>query len=179
MYKFDNSEVGSLAYPIIALGDNIVGVEIGAMAAQSSCCLLQKCPNIKTMYLVDPYQPYLDELHDVSFGEKEMEFEKLRAYHHVKYSGCQDKVIFIEKTEELAADDIEDNSLDFVYIDSWVTVSNIMPQLARWYSKLKPGGIFSGHDWHHDAIQILLNEFRTGKNFKPLYNVNNTWMWYK
>lgn len=175
-YKFDNSEVGSLVYSYNQLGDNIVGAEIGAYRAQCSCCILQKCENIKKMYLVDPYQPHYDKIQNLFFDEKEMEFVKTTAYHNIKWSGYQHKAEFLECSEEDAANKIKDNSLDFVYFDAWIDIDTIGEKIHRWESKVRPGGIFSGHDWVYLPVREKLIEYRGSKK---ILNVNNTWMWYK
>ncbi len=175
-YIFDNSEVGSLVYSLNALGDNIVGAEVGAYRAQCTCCLLQKCENIKKIYLIDPFQPHYDKIQNIFFDEKEMEFVRLTAHHHIKWSGYQHKAEFLEMFEDTAAEKIPDGSLDFVYFDAWIDIETVEEKIIRWENKVRPGGIFSGHDWVYDPIREKLQQYR--KN-KQILNVNNTWMWYK
>jgi hypothetical protein len=175
-YVFDNSEVGSLVYSYIGLGENIVGAEIGAGSAQCSCCFLQKCLNISKIYVVDSFDQYYDPLQNKFFDIKEMEFIELTARHNIKYSGFENKAEFLKMDDIKAADLIPDGSLDFVFIDVWVEENQIIPRLARWENKVKSGGIVSGHDWHFETLRNYLKDFR--KN-KPLYNVNNTWMYFK
>ncbi len=174
-YIFDNSEVGSLVYSLNALGDDIVGAEIGAYRGQCSCCLLQKCENIKKIYLIDPFEPHYDRIQDIFFDQKEMEFVKLTAHHHIKWSGYQHKAEFLECYEEEAAKQIPDKSLDFVYFDAWIDIDSVEEKLVRWERKIRSGGIFSGHDWAYPPIREKLQQYRSNKQ---LLNVNNTWMWY-
>lgn len=175
-YVFDNNEVGSLVYSYINLGENIVGAEIGAGAAQCSCCFLQKCSNISKIYVVDTYEQYYDPLQNKFFDAKEIEFIELTARHNIKYSGCQEKSEILKMSDNDAADLIPDGSLDFVFIDVWVDEKQIIPRLERWDKKVRVGGIVSGHDWHFETLRNYLKDFRTNK---PLHNVNNTWMYYK
>lgn len=175
-YVFDNSEVGSLVYSINQLGENIVGAEVGVFRAQCSCCLLQKCSNIKKIYLVDPFTAHFDSIQDLLFDEKEMEFVKAAAYHNVKWSGHKDKAEFLEYTEIEAANKIKDASLDFVYFDAWVDIDSVNEKISRWEKKVRKGGIVSGHDWAYLPIREKLQQHRQDKQ---LLNVNNTWMWYR
>jgi hypothetical protein len=46
----------------------------------------------------------------------------------------------------------EDNSLDFVYIDANHNFVNIASDIYRWEKKVRPGGIVSGHDYHHFTL---------------------------
>jgi hypothetical protein len=46
-----------------------------------------------------------------------------------------------------AAERVPDGSLDFVYVDARHDYESVLEDLHAWYSKLKPGGIFAGHDY--------------------------------
>ena len=46
-----------------------------------------------------------------------------------------------------AADLIDDASLDFVYIDGRHDYESVLADLESWWPKLRPGGIFAGHDY--------------------------------
>lgn len=178
-YNFDMYQIGSLIYPINQLGNNIKGAEIGVYHAQSSCTLLQRCLNIDTIYLVDPYLPYKDEISDKFIDEKEIEYAKLVAKHHVRYSGFKEKAVFIETNEQHAVESFDDESLDFVYLDAWSSLIDVIPQLNRWIPKVRKGGIIAGHDWDNPDLQQIMLEYKKTSNSNPLFNANNTWMWYK
>ena len=53
----------------------------------------------------------------------------------------------IKKYSMDALKDFEDNSLDFVYIDSNHTLPYIVQDIFGWERKVKKGGIISGHDY--------------------------------
>ena len=54
-------------YPYIKrLGDDIVGIEIGTSCAESTYLLLEKCPNIKKIYTIDPYAEFDDWIGTIS-----------------------------------------------------------------------------------------------------------------
>ena len=57
------------------------------------------------------------------------------------------KTEFIEKPSMEAHHDFEDASLDFVYIDGAHDFHSITDDLEVWYEKVKPGGLFCGHDY--------------------------------
>jgi hypothetical protein len=46
-----------------------------------------------------------------------------------------------------AAGHFADASLDFIYIDANHSYNGVLADLRAWYPKLKPGGLFSGHDY--------------------------------
>lgn len=179
-YIFDGRDIGALVYSILELGEDITVAEIGSHKAQSSCLLLQKCSNIKKIYLIDPYISYADSIYNEALlDEKDMDFIRLTAHHNVRYSGFSEKVQFLEMTEEIASTLISDESIDMLFIDFWLDSDNIYNQLNRWYNKIKPGGIFSGHDWHHPIIRNAIIDFNKNRSSFPVNNANNTWMWKK
>ena len=53
----------------------------------------------------------------------------------------------IHKYSMDALDDFDDNSLDFVYIDSNHTLPYIVADIFGWEPKVRRGGIISGHDY--------------------------------
>ena len=162
------------------LGKDIVGAEVGVHRGLTFCTFLQMCPNIKTLHGVDCYLPSQSEpTEDYIMDEKEAEFVKMIAFHNIKYSGFSDKVIFHEKDSVDAANEIEDESLDFVFLDAAVTSDELFRDLYAWYPKVKIGGLIAGHDWnvlakdHLDKFRFLL------QIASPLSTFDNVWIWKK
>lgn len=50
-----------------------------------------------------------------------------------------------EGTEAAAL--IEPHSLDFVYVDAGHTYEDVRTDLHAWFDRIRPGGLFSGHDY--------------------------------
>jgi predicted O-methyltransferase YrrM len=48
-----------------------------------------------------------------------------------------------------AAAHVPDGSLDFVFIDADHSYEAVAADIDAWRSKVKPGGILSGHDYGH------------------------------
>jgi len=53
----------------------------------------------------------------------------------------------IRKTSVEAAGEVPDGSLDFVYIDAMHEFDFVMVDIIEWVSKVRRGGIVSGHDY--------------------------------
>lgn len=56
----------------------------------------------------------------------------------------------------------DDNSLDFVFIDSSHEYEDTKEEINEWYKKIKVGGILGGHDYKHDGypgIEKAVHEF--------------------
>ncbi len=61
------------------------------------------------------------------------------------------RAIPIRMAFEEAAPLFDSASLDFIYIDGYAREGQEDGKtLAQWWPKLKPGGIFAGHDYHAD-----------------------------
>jgi len=53
---------------------------------------------------------------------------------------------------------VEDNSLDFVFIDADHRYEAVLKDLAAWAPKLKPGGTLCGHDIHLPGVKRAVEE---------------------
>ena len=189
-YIFDNkvADGQSLIHAInLLLGDDLVGAEIGVSRAITLCTLLQNCPKIAKVIAVDSYKPYTDFLKEPYDGipaytvdAKEINFIKLTAMHNITFSGHANKVLFLEQDSSEAAKQIEDESLDFVFLDTYMTLEQAEKDLTDWYKKVKKGGLFSGHYWTCTAIQQAVNDFRKNHNIDSFMSIfDSTWVWRK
>ena len=191
-YNFGNNlqtDVRALIPLITLQGDNLVGAEIGVWKGDAFLTMLHNCPNIKTLHGVDFYEPYNDYLSpgvynanepSVVYDKKDIDFIKLVCYHRLEYSGHKDKIRFHEMDSNEAAEYIDDDSLDFIFLDAYLTGQQAKNDLDVWYPKVKDGGIFAGHDWDCIDVQIAVNRFRENNNIKKLMSTyDNTWVWVK
>lgn len=55
--------------------------------------------------------------------------------------------LLIVSSSMAAVRNIEDNSLDFVYIDADHAFNSVICDIVQWSKKVRPGGIVSGHDY--------------------------------
>ena len=188
-YRNSNTDVSSIIHSINLLGNDLIGAEIGVFQAESFLALLHNCPTIKTLYGVDSYQPYTDYLRNSGYadgtpmyrmGQKEIEYAKLLSYHRQKYSGFSEKINFLEMDSNDAAKKIEDDSLDFIFIDTYLTYQQAVNDLSVWYPKVKSGGLFAGHDWISHDIKKAVTEYRANNNIHSVISIfDNVWMWKK
>ena len=172
-----NSDVKSIVHAINMLGENLIGVECGVFEASSFVTLLTNC-NIKTLYGVDPYIAYQDylRLDDVDspysgpddpdsepvmgYTQKFMDLVRSVAINKIKWSGHADKVVFYEEKSSKASKRFQDETFDFVFVDSHTTYNTTYDHMEDWYCKLKSGGLFIGHDYHHLQVKEAVNDFR-------------------
>lgn len=80
-------------------------------------------------------------------------------------------VRFIRDTSISASLIIEDESLDFVYLDANHEPHFVLEDLMVWYRKVKPGGIVAGHDYtgrHGKGVSKAVNMFCEGNKIEEL-----------
>jgi glycosyl transferase/beta-hydroxylase protein BlmF len=110
------------------------GAELGVAAGDYSACILEN-RNVKTLYSIDRWSDH----HDMG--------EYVNVLKRFSTHGEKSKVV--RATFDEALPHFPDESLDFIYIDGYAhTGQEGGKTLEQWWSKLKCGGIFSGHDYH-------------------------------
>ena len=132
---------------IVPLG--AVGAEVGVFKGKTASALLAG-GHLKHLHMIDPWEPYepVDEpkameSHRQMFEGGEDNYETaLKAVR--RYQGSY--TIHRKPSIEAAAD-FEDGSLDFVFLDGNHDYDYVKNELAAWYPKVRPGGIFCGHDY--------------------------------
>ena len=131
-----------------------VGVEIGVFTGLFSTVLL-KAAQPSMAYFVDPWW----EAHGENFPNWGSYTDNGRLSTRVAHDvatkrikshakGSETKVI-VGFSEPFLAQ-IDDRHFDWVYIDSWHSYNGTVGELAALRSKLKPGAIVAGDDWHDD-----------------------------
>lgn len=190
-YNFkNNKEVDgqSIIHAINLLpGNELIGAEVGVGTAQNFCTILQNCPRISKLYGIDAYLPYIDYLKIEYDGkpayevdEKQIHLNKMLAMHNIEFSGFKEKVAFYIDDSCNVVHDIADSELDFIFLDTYLTIEQVASDIKEWYPKVKTGGLFSGHDWNSDAVQISLFEFMKNNNIQANLSIfDNTWAFIK
>ena len=123
-----------------------VAVEVGTHRGDYANILLTDWQG--KLYCVDPWcdvegyeyqaQILIDHLH----GNK----ERLRDLERAKSLLNGKNVTFIQKLSVDAAEEFEDSSVDFIYIDGNHEEPYVYEDLVTWWPKLRPGGVLAGHD---------------------------------
>lgn len=160
-YKDFGSDIGPIIQCISIQGENLVGLELGVYKADSFMTILENCSNIKTLYGVDSYKPYYDVFENRQISIYESEMIKAESLLKQKYSPHTDKIKFFECSSIEAAKNIEDETLDFIFIDAEHSYDAVLQDLKLWYPKLKHGGLLSGHDYQMISVEKAVNDFRT------------------
>jgi hypothetical protein len=129
-------------------------LEIGVYRGEFAAGLLATCNEIRKYYLLDPWRNLLDwnkpaNKDDASFNAFLEETRERTEF------AADKRVILRGKTTEVI-DQLEDGSLDLVYIDGDHTLKGISIDLLSAWKKVRPGGWIGGDDftpsiWQHST----------------------------
>lgn len=176
---FKSNLAGAGLVPIISeLGTSITMVEIGICLGINSYMLLESCPNIKKLIGVDHYKSYRDWDRDVPQYEQDRNFVKLS--NNLPYLGPRFELI--KKSSRDAAQDIPDDSCEFIFIDADHSMKAVLGDLDLYWPKLKTGGIMAGHDGNLWGVSFAVTSWTKKKGIdhnKISTSSNNTWYFTK
>ena len=126
-----------------------IGCEIGVYKADYSLKILEKT-NLSKLYLIDPWQ-HLSNYKDIS-NHDNTEFDLIYEEVKNKTKKFGERVEIIKDLSENVVNKFEDNYFDFLYLDADHSYEASKKDVAIWWSKVKPGGIFSGHDYLNGSL---------------------------
>jgi hypothetical protein len=161
-----------------------VGAEIGVDRGRYSEVICQANPGVK-LFCIDPwivYGGYIEmRLQDRLNKNKQATIRRLKPY------GCEIQQAFsIDAVKQ-----IEDGSLDFVFIDGNHVYEYVVEDIAEWSKKVRSGGIVSGHDYMQSRDPIkspchvikAIDGYTTSYEINPWFVLSNdrcpSWMWVK
>jgi predicted O-methyltransferase YrrM len=151
-----------------------VGAEIGVRTGGYSEVLLKQNPELK-MYCIDPWCE--------SSG---IEHHKMKRLYATAVETLSRYNVEIMRTTSMeAVKSFNDDSLDFVYIDALHDFDHVMLDIIHWSTKVRPGGIVSGHDYIvHPAVSVIpaVNAYTAVHGINQWYvtwEKLNSWFWVK
>lgn len=162
--------------------DNAVAVECGVFRAYNLVKILENCSKIKTIYGVDQYLPYTDYIEEPinTVDSDKIARVKQAAYDEINESLYKDKVIMLEKSSLEASREFDDESINFIFLDSYLSAQDVRDDLNAWYPKLAKGGIIAGHDWElGNAVDTEVKWFCLQNNIESVSYYDMVWVFIK
>lgn len=142
------------------------GAEIGIFKGLNAYHLLEGLPELNTLYCNDRWDFYPEcpriEGEDEPFESvREDFFDRLLPFRH--------RIIILWMDSLEAAQHIEDESLDFIFIDANHKYEFVINNAKVWTPKVKIGGIISGHDYGYGkkrgfGVKEAVNDYFGKKN---------------
>lgn len=136
-------------------GCNNKAVEIGSYSGEGTVVLAK---HFKEVLAVDPWINGYD-INDVASSQCPMKFVFEAFQERTKPLG---NVHFSRGKSLDALDFVNTESLDLVYVDGDHRKEAVVADLNGWKTKIRKGGIMSGHDWSFKAVQEALSEVFLG-----------------
>lgn len=131
-----------------ALGDNLIGVEVGVCKGVNIKNLLDKCHNIRKIYGIDPWIEY------PAIDSKTNKSNYITAKQVLSSYMLDDNIKLLKMKSLDAIKLFDDNYFDFVYVDGDHAYEAALSDMQAWWSKVKSGGILSGHDYRPCDIEV-------------------------
>jgi hypothetical protein len=127
------------------------GVEIGVQEGLYSYEILSRS-KLKTLYSIDPWSTYTGRVYN-DVGDTSQEIHDYRYLKTImKLMQFGTRSVCIRQASCEAVKLFKDESLDFIYIDANHSYEAVKEDLERWFPKIKPGGIFAGHDYLNGEV---------------------------
>lgn len=136
-----------IGHVLNAMGLTGRGAEIGVAFGENAEQILLHS-NLKELILVDPWN-YVPNESPEGYGDMIKDWEGCYNYCRVKLESFFTRTCWWRTTSEIASSRVEDESLDFVYIDANHMSPFVDNDLEYWFPKVRPGGVFGGHDYHN------------------------------
>lgn len=150
------------------------GAEIGVAEGQFSIEMLDTIPDLR-LTCVDPWQAYDRTSQRICDERRKRAFERL--------AGRNVEILVATSLE--ASKQVEDNSLDFCYVDGAHDFDNAMLDTILWSKKVRRGGIVAGHDFYPfykagvmDAVYAYTRAHRIN-DWYVTWEKTASWFWIK
>lgn len=145
---FDYEEIYNYAIQNLPSDSRIV--ELGCWKGKSSSFLLVEAKNSGKFFDIHLCDTFLgsEEHYDENSVHYAEDIEKV----FEQFKSNVDKASFPYKVHRMDSVELsknfEDNSIDFLFIDTDHTYEHVSKELKAWYPKVKKGGIIAGHDYN-------------------------------
>ena len=152
------------------------GAELGVWYGETFKHLVNNCPHLK-LFGVDLYaaQPENEGPQKYLPGE-DGHMWKHESYYADVRSFCESTngraTIYRGYTND-ASKLVEDESLDFVFIDADHSFKGVDEDIQHWAPKVKKGGYIIGHDIHWPTVRSAVE-----KHFASNYQTEQDFIWY-
>ncbi len=122
--------------------------EVGVWKAHFSSYILENCDFVKRVYSIDPYKQWPHEQYvDGKNNHSQERFDKIYQKVAATLSSFGERSTLIRDDSIGASKQIEDESLDLVWIDANHGYEWVRDDINAWFPKVKSGGIVSGDDY--------------------------------
>lgn len=153
------------------------GAEIGVLAGRTSAKLLEAFPAL-LLYMVDPWNGVATPDRAGAIGTQAS--LNLARHHTKQFAG---RCVLMQTTSVEAAQRLDDESLDFVFIDADHSYGAVCEDIAAWAPKVRKRGILCGHDYSSvlaggrpNGVQRAVDEYAA--SIEVEITLREGWLWF-
>lgn len=140
------------------------GAELGLWEGRTIHHLLSTCPGL-TMIGVDLWQAQPDNVGPEGYEGWDHAHHEAVCRDRCRPFGKRARIINGWTTD--AADQVEDASLDFVFIDADHSEEGCRRDIDSWLPKVKPTGWIMGHDINWPGVRVAVDDLMPGYEVGP------------
>jgi hypothetical protein len=135
------------------------GAELGLWEGRTISYLLGSCPGL-SMIGVDLWQMQPDNPGPEGYEGWDHDKHERTARQRLRMFGDRARIIKALTVE--AAREVEDASLDFVFVDADHSEAGCRADIAAWLPKIKPTGWIAGHDINWPGVRAAVDDLAPG-----------------
>jgi len=140
------------------------GAELGLWEGRTILYLLAHCPRL-SMIGVDLWQPQPDNPGPEGYEGWDHSAHEAKARRTLAPFGPRARIL--KDWTEAAAAQVDDASLDFVFVDADHSEAGCRRDIAAWLPKLKPTGWIIGHDITWPGVRAAVDDLLPGYEIGP------------
>lgn len=140
--------------------DQITGIEIGIASGWNMHSFLTEIPNLK-LTGIDPFESFV-EMRGTDNQLGLVEQATLDRHYYAASKNLEefgDRASIIRAKSNDVFNTIQNNSIDYVFIDGDHRYEGALSDMVNFYPKVRKGGIFSGHDLHISTVGQAIDKF--------------------
>ena len=163
-------------YDLVPKDQKIIGLEIGVDVGDTADYMLDNLPEL-TLHGIDPYVGYVD-WNGMDLNQKQRNWCEEAADEVLSQYG--ERYILHKDYSDDIVENFQDEMFDYIFIDGLHTYDQVLKDCENYYSKLKPGGVFAGHDYRAiEGVRKAADEFAAKVGASISETDIDVWYWIK
>jgi len=159
---------------MVANKNKPVVLEIGCDSGETTQFLLESNPEL-TIHCVDPYTDF-EDWNGSHVTNRESMYQSVLQ----RFAPYGERFNQYRQISNDALVNFEDDQFDLIFIDGLHTYEQVLWDCENYYSKVKKGGVFAGHDFDAiPAVKQAVEEFAAKMNKVIMATNHDVWYWIK
>jgi hypothetical protein len=129
-------------------------IEVGVHKGQYADQLLSRWPTFTHYYGVDVWRRQTNYVDSTNLSDDDQALVYVKTFNYLTSKFGANRVTLIRSLSTEALGHFANGSIDFIYIDARHDYCGCSEDLVNYYGKLRCGGLFAGHDYQYDSMQV-------------------------